>query len=200
MKNRPLGILLSLMACAPLALAIGCSKSDSPETTPSETEVSAAAEPAPPQGGDLEGAIAAIGPKTVTAIGASGKTKVLEVGNTTLAETDTYVVKANVPESTTTGADAVVTINLTPKTGWKINQEFPTKLSVTPPEGVSLTSATQSASDADTFSEKVAVFHVKFNAASTGAKKFTADFRFAVCTDATCDPKKASLAWKLDVK
>jgi hypothetical protein len=188
------------MASAALALAMGCSKSDSPETTASESDVKTA-DPAPDnRGTDLEGAIAAPGPKTVTAVGAGGKTKVLAVGSTTLAETDTYVVNANVPATAATGADTVVTINLTPKTGWKINQEFPTKLKVTPPEGVTLASATQGASDADKFSEKAAVFNVKFNATSAGPKSFTADFRFAVCTDATCDPKKAALAWNLDVK
>ena len=191
-----------MMAGAALVLAMGCSKSDSPETAASEAGVDPGAAGADPSksGTGLEGAIAAPGPKTVTALGASGKTQVIEVGNTTLAETATYVVNANVPETATTGSETIVTINLTPKTGWKINQEFPTKLSVTPPEGVSLASATQRASDAQKFSEKVAVFHVKFNAASPGEKKFTADFRFAVCTDATCDPKKAKLAWNLDVK
>jgi hypothetical protein len=199
MKSRFAAVSIGLLGCAGLLLA-SCSKSDTPETTASETEV-APVDPAPkPAGDDLEAAIKAPGPKTVTAVGAGGKTKVIPMGGTTLAETDTYVVNANVPASATTGADTVVTINLTPKTGWKINQEFPTKLKVTAPEGVSLASDTQSASDADKFSEKAAVFQVKFKAESAGDKKFTADFRFAVCTDATCDPKKAALAWNLPVK
>ena len=135
----------------------------------------------------------------MTALGADGTAKVLVVPDRVLAETDTYWVKAHVPQASV-GADGTVTIQLTPKEGWKINQEFPTKLKVGPIEGVTLASDTMGATDAALFSEKSAIFEVKFNAADAGAKAFSADFRFAVCTDATCDPKKAELAWNLDVK
>jgi hypothetical protein len=199
MKSLSSVVSLGLMGCAALALSM-CSKSDSHETTASETEV-AASDPAPKAAGDdLEGAIAAPGAKTVTAMGASGKTQVLPVGGTTLAETDTYVVNGDVPASAATGADGIVTIHLSPKPGWHINQDFPTKLKITAPEGITLASDTQSAKDAQKFNDDAAVFQVKFKAASAGAKKFKADFRFAVCTDSTCDPKKAELAWNLDVK
>ena len=180
---------------------MGCSKAEQGDTAAAETKVAEnAADPeAETKAKDLEGAIAAPGPKTVTAVGANGKSKVLAVGETTLAETDTYVVSASVPESSKMGAESVVTINLLPKTGWKINQEYPTKLKVTVPKGVAIAKDTLAAADAGTFSEKTAVFEVKLNPSSTGPQAITAEFRFAVCTDATCDPKKADLAWKLDV-
>lgn len=187
--------ILSVVACSALA-ASGCSKAEHEDTTTTETTV---APTTAEKGTDLEGAIAAPGPKKVTAMGANGKEKVIAVGETTLAETDTYVVSASVPTGTAAGADAVVTINLLPKTGWKINQEFPTKLKVTAPEGVAVDKDTMAATDAATFSEKTAVFQLKVKAASAGTKEFAASFRFAVCTDATCDPKEAKLAWKLDV-
>jgi hypothetical protein len=192
--------IFSLVACSTLVWAMGCSKAEQEDTAAAEATVGENAEDkqeAP--GTDLERAIAAPGPKTVTAVGASGKERVLPVGQTTLAETDTYVVSASVPASSKMGAEAVVTINLLPKTGWKINQEYPTKLKVTVPEGVAIAKDTLAATDAGTFSEKTALFEVKLNPSSTGSKEFTAEFRFAVCTDATCDPKKADLAWKLAV-
>ena len=176
---------------------MGCQKEAQEDTTASETQVAPKVETA--EGNDLEAAIAAKGSKTVTAIGAGGKSKVIAVGQTTLAETDTYVVHASIPESVTTGAAGVVTIHLLPKTGWKINQEFPTKLKVKAPEGVAVEKDTLAVGDAGTFSEKTAVFDLKFSGSSAGSKEFSAEFRFAVCTDATCDPKKADLAWKLDI-
>ncbi len=180
---------------------MGCSKAEQGDTAATETTVAeTTTDPeAETKGTDLEGAIAAPGPKTVTAVGANGKSKVLTVGETTLAETDTYVVHASFPAGAKVGAESPVTIRLTPKTGWKINQEFPTKLKVVVPEGVAMEKDTLAASDAGTFSEKNAVFVLKVNPATAGAKEFSASFRFAVCTDATCDPKKAELAWKLDV-
>ncbi len=190
--------MFSLIACSTLVWAMGCQKEAQEDTTASETQVAPNVE-TKKGGTDLEAAIATNGPKTVTAIGASGKSKVIALGQTTLAETDTYVVHASIPDTTTTGAPGVVTINLVPKTGWKINQEFPTKLKVKVPDGVSLDKDTLKASDAGTFSEKKAIFELKFNGSSSGSKEFTAEFRFAVCTDATCDPKKADLAWKLDI-
>ncbi len=54
--------------------------------------------------------------------------------------------------------------------------------------------------EAATFTEKAAQFKVGFQAASAGDKAFAATFRFAMCTDATCDPKSADLAWNLAVK
>jgi hypothetical protein len=190
--------MFSLVACSTLVWAMGCSKAEHEDTTASEPTAAPKVE-ATKAGADLETAIAADGPKTITAIGASGKSKVLPMGQTTLAETDTYLVQASVPDSTTTGAKGVVTIHLVPKEGWKINQDFPTKLKVKAPEGVALEKDTLAASDAGTFSEKTAIFEVNFNGSSSGSKEFSAEFRFAVCTDATCDPKKADLAWKLNI-
>lgn len=181
-----------------LALSLACSKPTKSEKA--ETPAATMEEKGPSGEGDLEAAMAAKGPKTVTAVGANGKTEVMEVGNTTLAETDTYLVKADVPGEVAAGGDGVVTINLTPKTGWKINQEFPTKLAIKAPEGVKIGKESQAAGDAAKFSEKVAVFKVDFHADSAGAKEFAGDFRFAVCTDTTCDPKKTTLAWSLNVK
>ncbi len=199
MTTRFSGKIFSFLAAAALVGTVACSKADQADTAATETNVEEKNVEPEEKPKDLEGAIAAPGPKTVTAHGASGETKVIAVGETTLAETDTYVVHATVPAGTKSGAEAVVSIRLTPKTGWKINQEFPTKLKVVVPDGVTMDKATLAATDAGTFSEKKAVFDLKVNSANAGAKDFTASFRFAVCTDATCDPKEAKLAWKLDV-
>lgn len=121
-------------------------------------------------------------------------------GQTTLADTDTYSIRVDLPEGAAAGQGSKVTVHVSPKPGWKLNQDFPTKLTVTPPAGVTVAKATQSAKDAAKFEEKAAAFEIDFTPASAGAKQFTADFKFAVCTESTCDPKKQALAFNVDVK
>lgn len=187
-----------LVGASSLALMSGCSKSAKTDT--SGTPETAKTEPTDKSGHtDLEEAIKAPGDKKVTAIGANGEEKVMPVGGTKLAETPTYLVQATLPESTAKGTAAFVTINVTPKTGWKINQEFPTKLTVQAPSGVKLEKESQGIKEAETFSEKIATFKVAFNPETAGPKAFAANFSFAVCTDATCDPKEATLAWTVAV-
>lgn len=175
-----------------------------PSETPAEVAVAEPAEKlvkaVPAKEQTLEEAIAAPGPKKITALSADGRTKVIQMGQVTLADTETFTLKARVPSSVAVGTDAMVSITLIPKTGWKINEEFPTKLQVVAPAGTSVKSASLSAKDAKSFSKKSAEFQVKFSATTAGVKKFSGKMRFAMCTDATCDPKKADLAWTLVAK
>jgi len=196
--NRSFLRFSAVLFAATLALAASCSKA-------SKTDSSEASSTAPPVNDgakpkDLEAEIAKPGAKTITAVSANGEKKVLTAGGNVLAETKTYIVKAEVPEASSSGEKADVKITLLPKTGWHINQDFPTKLKITAPEGIALASDTQRATDAEKFSEDAALFNVSCNPEGAGAKAFTAEFRFAMCTESTCDPKKAALAWTLNVK
>lgn len=111
-----------------------------------------------------------------------------------------YGIKLDVPDGVAKGSEAVVRVVVTPKTGWKMNKEFPTKLQITAPAGVALAKGAQGIADAERFEDKGATFAVKFQADSPGQKSFQASFKFAVCTDATCDPKKQELAWVVNVQ
>lgn len=111
-----------------------------------------------------------------------------------------YSVNVDAPTSLAQGSEGVVRVNVTPGTGWKMNKEFPTKLQVTAPAGVTVVKDQQSVDDAEKFGDKGATFAVTFKADSPGQKAFEADFKFAVCTDATCDPKRQKLAWVVDVQ
>ncbi len=172
-------------------------ESEPAETKPADTNGVPAAKALVKKPPSLEQAIAAPGDKKITAMSADGRTKVIEMGNVTLADTETYTLKATMPSSVSVGKESVISISLIPKTGWKINQEFPTKLKIVAPGGTSIKSATQSAKDAKTFSTKKAEFNVSFSATSAGVKNFTGKMRFAMCTDATCDPKSADIKWTL---
>lgn len=111
-----------------------------------------------------------------------------------------FVVAVKVPDKVASGARGTVRVSVTPKPGWKLNEDFPTKLSVTAPSGVTLEKAKLRKGDAAHFSKKKGEFDVAFTASSAGDKTFGATFKFAVCTDSSCDPKKIKLDWVVSVE
>ncbi len=132
-------------------------------------------------------------PVTAKAAPAAGGVK-------TVASTPTYVVTVDAPAGAA-GKDGAVKVIVRPKTGWKINLDFPTRLTIEPPADVSVAKKSQKKADAVEFSEKKgATWNVSYKPNSAGNKKFSGELRFAVCTDVTCDPKRASLAFAVDVK
>jgi hypothetical protein len=137
--------------------------------------------------------------KQVVALGADGKSKVVPVGGKTIADTPTYKVTLAAPAKVGKGTDATVTLEIVPKPGWKLNKEFPTKLTINEPAGVKIKKKEQGVADAVAFAEKSGRWNVEFQADSTGAKDFTGQIKFAVCTETSCDPKKEQLAWNVAV-
>jgi hypothetical protein len=111
-----------------------------------------------------------------------------------------YTLSVDVPAEVASGAEGAVRVTVQPKSGWKLNQEFPTKLTVVAPSGVTLKKAKLRKGDAAHFSEKKGAFEVKFTATEVGDKDFRAKFKFAVCTDKSCDPKTEKLAWTVTVE
>lgn len=111
-----------------------------------------------------------------------------------------YTLTVNAPDSVSKGTPGIVSVKVTPKSGWKMNKDFPTKLKVIPPAGVTLAKGTQKVKDAKTFNDAGAEFAFEFKADSAGDKAFKGEFKFAVCTETTCDPKKQVVAWKTSVK
>lgn len=118
----------------------------------------------------------------------------------TVGGDQSYTLTLDAPDRLARGAEGTVRVSVVPKQGWKMNKEFPTKLEVQAPAGVEVVKAEQRVADAESFQEAGATFAVKFKAGEAGAKAFQAKFKFAVCTDATCDPKKQDLAWVVNVE
>lgn len=91
---------------------------------------------------------------------------------------------------TAAGSEAVARLVVNPGTGYKMNKDFPTKLTLTPPAGVTLSKTVLEPADAEQFSEKELAFAVKMTAPAAGQYTIPGTIKFAVCTDTTCDPKK----------
>ena len=118
----------------------------------------------------------------------------------TVGGDDSYTLTLDAPDRLASGAEGTVRVSVVPKKGWKMNKEFPTKLEVQAPAGVEVTKAEQRVEDAERFEDAGASWAIKFKSTQPGAKSFQAKFKFAVCTDATCDPKKQELAWVVNVE
>src|SRR5712692_67604 len=118
---------------------------------------------------------------------------VLWLGSASLAWADrTYQVRVDAP-SAEKGARSVAKIMIAPGPGFHINKEFPTSMTVIPPDGVKLDKPKQNGKDAVRLEEAGAEFDVGYVASSAGDKPFTGELKFAVCTATTCDPKKEKL-------
>jgi hypothetical protein len=126
--------------------------------------------------------------------------KAVPAAKSTVADTATYTVAIDAPTGSA-GKDSKLMVVVKPKKGWKLNMEFPTKLKLEPPPGVTVAKKTLKKADAKVFSEKKgATWQIGYKSASAGKKKFSGKLKFAVCTDATCDPKSETLAFAVDVK
>lgn len=98
------------------------------------------------------------------------------------------------------GVPDFVQIEVIPQAPWHMNLDFPTSLQMDPPEGVILAKAAQKKSDALQLNDDGAAFKVEFTAQNPGEKRFTGEFKFAVCQDEACAPVTEQVEFKVAVK
>ena len=110
-----------------------------------------------------------------------------------------YVLKVDAPPAKK-GQKAQAHIQITPGSGFHMNKEFPTSLSLTPPDGVTLDKQKLSSKDAARWEEQGGAFDVVYTAAQAGKKIVTGEIKFAVCSANSCDPKKSKVSFEIDVK
>lgn len=116
------------------------------------------------------------------------------------ANDTSYKLTLEPPAPVAPGAESIARIRVTPGAGYKMNKEFPTKLTLTPPAGVTLAKSELLLSDAEAFDDKQLVFAIKATPASAGEYTVSGKLKFAVCTDATCDPKRENVSIKVAAK
>lgn len=113
------------------------------------------------------------------------------------------------PAEATAGAETTASIVVTPGAAYKVNVEFPTKLTLESPQGVTLAKAELKAGgqnkekgDADVFDESKLTFTVKLTPAAAGQHTIKGSFKFAVCDKAgsTCLAKKEPIAIQVAAK
>ncbi len=113
------------------------------------------------------------------------------------------------PGDAKAGGETVVKVTITAGDAFKVNTEFPTKLTLENTQGVTIAKAELKAGghdkakgDADVFDEKQLVFAVKMTPSTAGSYTVNGTFKFAVCDKAgsTCLAKKEPIAIQLAAK
>ncbi len=116
------------------------------------------------------------------------------------AKDPSYAVALEVPADVASAKEAVASVKVTPGAGYKMNHEYPTKLTLQPVDGVTAAKAVLLKADAAKFDDHQLAFDVKLTPAKAGTYTVLGTLAFAVCTDATCDPKTEKIAINLTAK
>ncbi len=112
------------------------------------------------------------------------------------APDDQYQVEA-VAVTGAPGAETVARVVVRPGKGFHMNKDYPTKLSLELPAGVTSAKAVLEPADAEAFDDNQLAFAVKLTPASAGDYSIPGTLKFAVCTESTCNPKKHAIALAL---
>ena len=183
-----------------LGLAAGCSKPAANQDTGTTTAK-----------GDMGGGKVAVpggeAPKMASGMGGTGESTGGAVGAKGGSADESFRLKpeegqlaVEAPKDVVAGAEVTVKILVTPAGPYKINKEFPTKLTFESPAGVTLAKAQLTAGghdqvkgDADAFEDKQLAFSVKLTPTS-GNHTINGTFKFAVCDKDTCLAKKEQIS------
>ncbi len=176
-------VILSLVFAA-----AACSKSDSSKHTGTAPPVKSTAG----QGGARSGA----GPTTVGGAPSEGERAAPDGAKDGTAPDDEFQVEA-LGVTGAAGAETVARVVVRPGKGFHMNKDYPTKLSLELPAGVTSAKAVLMPADAEAFDDNQLAFAVKLTPAAAGDYSIPATLKFAVCTDSTCNPKKQAIALSL---
>ncbi|HEY2745990.1 MAG TPA: hypothetical protein VGL86_15245 [Polyangia bacterium] len=111
-----------------------------------------------------------------------------------------YVLKVDAPPAKK-GQKAVAKVHITPAAGYHMNKEYPTSLVLSAvPSGVTVDKMKWTMKDAAKWEETEGEFDIAYTAAEAGKKTMAGEIKFAVCSATTCDPKKSSVSFEIDVK
>ncbi|MDI1477456.1 hypothetical protein [Polyangium sp. y55x31] len=111
---------------------------------------------------------------------------------------DKYDVKVS-PAAGKSGAKATAIVTVKAKGAYHVNLEYPHKLVLKAPEGVTVEKAKLVAADAKVSKEELS-FAVVATAAAPGKKTIEAELKGAVCTDTTCEPFTETVSIPVDAK
>jgi len=122
---------------------------------------------------------------------------IASVGTAVAGENATVTVSA---PAANVNVKSTAKISIVPKSGFGMNLEYPIKLEIVAPSGVTVEKPKQTRADAVKFEGKRAEFVVAFTASSVGKKTLTGELKYAVCTANECIPKTEKIVINVDVK
>lgn len=114
-------------------------------------------------------------------------------GKTVEGKSYSLVVKAAKPVKV--GEEATTSITLTPLGEYKVNMEYPLRLTVEGSADSTPQKVVLGAKQAQTMNEKGVVLLPKAKLGKVGDHAFKAELRFSVCTKKHCELKREQLSW-----
>jgi len=95
---------------------------------------------------------------------------------------------------------ATATVTVKAKGAMHVNVDYPTKLTLTAPEGVKLEKEKILGKEAAKFDKEELKFDVAFTTDSAGKKTINGELKFAVCDANTCNPKTEKISIEVEAK
>ena len=106
-----------------------------------------------------------------------------------------YRLEIKAPAKAQVGQEARTEIVVTPGAGYKINVEYPAKLTLSKvPEGTKVASTTITKSKMNVEKTRLVV-PVAFTPEGPGAKQFEGELRFSVCNPESCQMPRETVSW-----
>lgn len=120
---------------------------------------------------------------------------------------DEGMLTIEAPADAKAGAETIAKVIVTPGAKYKVNLEFPTKLTLETTTGVTFAKgelkaggASKAKGDADRFDEQQLTFTVKLTPSQSGSYTINGSFKFAVCDKDQCLAKKEPIAIQVAAK
>jgi hypothetical protein len=105
------------------------------------------------------------------------------------------------------GSEAVASIKVQPATGYHVSQDYPIELKLDAPDGIKVAKTPltaggrdKSKGDAQTLTEQLLEFAVKATADKPGTYEIKGMFKFGVCDQDSCHPKKQPITIQIAAK
>ena len=106
-----------------------------------------------------------------------------------------YAIDISAPSPVVGGRAATARVTVRPVAPYKINLEYPFKMTVTTPPNATMGKSSFAAADAREFSKQRIRLEPAFTLDEAGVHRFVGEIRFSVCTEALCELKRAKVSW-----
>jgi len=111
------------------------------------------------------------------------------------AKAKRYRIGVIAPKGVPKGGTAIAAVSLKALEPYKVNLEYPLKLTVTGPSDVEPQTEVMGKKDAALFNKREVVLKPSCTVSNSGEHTFKAELRFSVCTAELCELKTEKLTW-----
>lgn len=112
---------------------------------------------------------------------------------------DGYEVVVETSGPASAGHPVALDVTIEPRDGYKLNLEFPLRVELALPEGVTAGRTRLGRDDARRLDERGAALTTTLTSSVDGEATVLVELRFAVCSDRTCEPKRDQVTFRLRV-